>query len=787
MKLLFALLVTLVTYCVIALTPSSVEAQQAKLAPLPLEESLNALRFGFSPISVCPADQRWVVYQLRNVKRPESLVGRYGYSTGTGVPVSQTDGDIWITDIDSGVSKNLTEGKGSSWAAVWSPNGEYLAFYSDRSGQSSLWVWERLTGKLRQVSNVAPRPYIFSPYDLPIWTPDSKSILVKTFPEGTVFPLVSKRKTTEQPEQPSKTPKALDFTIFHSAADPKRAESPVQWATGGLSANDLSEAAADFSLIQIATGRVERIATGYTPAGYWMSPDGERIAFLNVTGKKDSWSLFDLVVVSLSDKRKQIIASGIQQTIFGLSVGWVPDSKRLVYLSMGDWFSIASAGGPPQKLTQTSDPTLAFALPQTDLWDASGESFYFVANNSVRKVSLSTNSTTEVAKLPQKRLLRIVAPRRGASSWSPKNGSLLIATRDEQNKQAGFYRVDLATGGATRLMEQRVDFGDFPTPQLEVAQNRDNILYIVEDAQHCKDIWLAKSDFSAPPRRVTNSNPLFDGYVLGESRLIEWHNADGVKLRGALLLPANYQAGTRYPLIVNVYGGDIMSNRINQFGFSWSPVLNMQLLATRGYAVLLPDTILRQGTPMADIAECVLPGVNKVIEMGIADPEKLGVMGSSYGGYSTLSLIVQTNRFKAAISDAGPASLIGAYSHLLRSGEAGYIGWAESGRGNMGGSLWKYRERFVENSPLFYLDRVQTPILILQGTEDEATPTFLADELFTSLQRLGKETTYVRYQGEGHTITSYTRAAQIDYLTRVFNWFDTWIKGPRPEPEISKQ
>ena len=783
MKLLFALFVT---YCVTALAPLSVEAQKAKLAPLPLEESVNALRFGFSPISVCPADQRWIVYQLRNVKRPESLVGRFGYSTSTGVPVSQTDGDIWITDIDSGVSKNLTEGKGSNWAAVWSPNGEYLAFYSDRSGQSNLWLWERLTGKLRQVANVVPRPYIFSPYDLPIWTPDSKNVLVKTFPEGTVFPLVPNRKASDVFEQTTKTPRAVDITVFHSAADPKRAEAPVQWATGALSANDLSEAAADFSLIQIATGKVERVATSYTPAGYWMSPDGEKIAFLNVNGKKDSWSLFDLVVVSLTDKRKQTVASGIQQTIFGLGVGWVPDSKRLVYLSTGDWFSVASTGGSPQKITSDSSPGLS--MPQTDVWDASGESFYFVTNNSVRKVSLSTNSSTEVAKLPQKRVLRIVAPRRSPGSWSPdKNGFLLIATRDEQTKQAGFYKIDLATGSVTRLMEQNVDFGDFPIPQIEVAQSRDNILYVVEDAQHCKDIWIAKPDFGAAPRRVTNSNPFFDGHVMGQSRLIEWYNADGAKLRGALLLPANYQTGTRYPLIVNVYGGEIMSNRVNQFGFSWSPVLNMQLLATRGYAVLLPDTILRPGTPMADIAECVLPGVNKVIEMGIADPEKLGVMGSSYGGYSTLALIVQTNRFKAAISDAGPANLIGAYSHLMRSGEAGYIGWAESGRGNMGGSLWKYRERFVENSPLFYLDRLQTPILILQGTEDEATPTFLADELFASLQRLGKETTYVRYHGEGHTLPYYTRAAQIDYLTRVFNWFDTWIKGPRIEPEISKQ
>src|SRR5437762_12672126 len=145
---------------------------------------------------------------------------------------------------------------------------------------------------------------------------------------------------------------------------------------------------------------------------------------------------------------------------------------------------------------------------------------------------------------------------------------------------------------------------------------------------------------------------------MGTARLIEWRSLDGENLQGALLLPAGYEEGKRYPLIVYVYGGATLSDHINHFGVDDGGPFNMQLFATRGYAVLLPDAPQRLSTPMVDIAKTVLPGVDKVIELGIADPERLGVWGHSYGAYSTLSLIVQTKRFKAALAADGTGNLL---------------------------------------------------------------------------------------------------------------------------------
>ena len=180
---------------------------------------------------------------------------------------------------------------------------------------------------------------------------------------------------------------------------------------------------------------------------------------------------------------------------------------------------------------------------------------------------------------------------------------------------------------------------------------------------------------------------------------------------------------------------------------------------------------------MRDLAKTVLPGVNKAIDLGIADPERLGIMGASYGGYSTLALITQTTRFKAAVMHAGFGNLISDYGEMMRDGSARSITLAENGQTRMGGTPWQYRDRFIENSPVFYLDRVQTPLLITHGSKDNAVPPFLGDEIFVGLRRLGKEVTYAKYEGEDHTLTNYPN--QVDYLNRVFSWFGDHLTPSR--------
>ena len=233
----------------------------------------------------------------------------------------------------------------------------------------------------------------------------------------------------------------------------------------------------------------------------------------------------------------------------------------------------------------------------------------------------------------------------------------------------------------------------------------------------------------------------------------------------------------RSPLIVKIYGGSEISNDLNRFGYAIAPFENLHIFSSRGYAILLADSKVNVGTPMVDLMKTAMPGINKVVELGVADPNRIGVTGHSYGGYSTLALIVQSPRFKAAIMRAGMGNLISGYGQLSPDGTNYGLAWSEGGQGRMGGRPWEFRERYLENSPIFYLHRVATPLLIVHGSEDDAVPSFLADEVFTGLRRLGKPVTYVRYEGEDHWEGGWSYANQIDVLQRMLAWFDRHLKG----------
>jgi dipeptidyl aminopeptidase/acylaminoacyl peptidase len=300
---------------------------------------------------------------------------------------------------------------------------------------------------------------------------------------------------------------------------------------------------------------------------------------------------------------------------------------------------------------------------------------------------------------------------------------------------------------------------------------------IAEDAQHCQDVWMTGAD-TFTLRRITNTNRQFDAVELGVSQLMSWRSLNGQELRGALLLPVGYKQGKRYPVIVYVYGGLRLSTQVNEW--MTSIVINPQLFATRGYAVLFPDTPLRVGTPMQDLASTVLPATLKLVDLGIADSERIGIMGHSYGGYSTLALVEQSRQFHAAVDIAGTTNLMNAYAKTGAGGST--IGWVEEGQGDMGGSLWHYRDRFIENSPLFYLDRIETPILLMHGASDTAVPPIESHIAFESLRRLGKEATYVEYAGEEHVPSQWSYANQVDYCKRILAWFEKYLKGNSVNP-----
>lgn len=773
-------------FCVLLLSISAF----AKLRPLDVRDALGTLSLAFrAPIGVSP-DGGWVAYTVEDDRKRESTGdARYLFYTRTGVYHEAVGCDIWLTNIKTGETRNLTEGRGTSWDPVWSPDGRYLAFYSDRSGVAHLWVWEQESDRFRQLSDAIVRP--FFNFQVVRWSPDSRHVLLKVLPEKMSVEQASDlgASVANEGDGGAKTNSRTTVSVYSSItaekgrfvdALPSVQSQPDAWANRYL---------ADLATIDVATGRVERVVTRVRALGYWISPDGKLLAYTSFKTVRPhtQQDIYELSIVALPDGRARVLVPDIEQE-YGVSVSWAPDSKSMAYttagpLASGDCFVVPLASGEPRNLTRSAHPSFGHNH-RAPLWDANGRNVYFISSESygrlgtgtVWKASVAEGTLSEVATIPGHVLLEIVAPAPGGRFWSPDGGrSLTVSARDEATKAVGFYRIDLATCAVTKLFEQAAFFGGDSIFTTDVPRDGQTVAYTSEDASHPTDIWIAGPNFD-DRRRLTTINPQLTNNSFGSSMLISWHSIDGQVLQGALLLPADYKPGTRYPLVVNIYGGAYESRLLNRFGLSGTGVDNMQILATRGYAVLLPDTPLHQETPMQDILKTVMPGVDTVVSLGIADPDRLGVMGHSYGGYSTLALIVQTTRFRAAISSAGISDLVSDYGYMDKTGADSSVGWAETGQGRMGGTPWQYRARYIENSPVFYLDRVETPVLLVHGELDRSVPCQQAEEVFIGLRRLGKEVVYAKYAGEEHWPGTWSPANISDYWNRVIDWFDRHLQ-----------
>jgi ELWxxDGT repeat protein len=754
--------------------PRAARAQETK--PLAIADALRTKEFGpLMPIAWSP-DGRQLAYTVQDNGRARAFDLRT--RDRTGVPAGAVGTDIWIQNTESGVIRNLTEGQGDNWLPVWSADGDYLAFLSTRGGgeQARLWVWDAARDQLRQVSDANVRANQIA------WTRDSRDLVVTTLPDGlSPEAFLQKVSSTKDSDKGAEGAESGPTAVLYRADGPSNASAKSS-RSGPF---NLDRELRDLVSIDVRTGEVSTLVHSTRITTYLLSPDGSHIAYTIPARFEKPGSqqiLFDLATVGVRGDESRIIVSRIPLAINGDRFRWSPDSLRIAYResgprTAGDCYVVAITGTGPENVTRLS-PTKdnESSASVEPLWDGKGKAIFFIHRGALWRSAVGGGKAARVAEIASREIQEMIA-RSGNLLWTVDDGaSAVVVTHDDSGKQDGFYKIDLLSGESTRLLENGQCYTCARTSwKFSVTEDGRRVVYFQQDAEHGSDLWASDGGFEKP-RRLTDLNPQFDKYEMGTARLVRWLSDDGQLLQGALLLPSGFKEGTRYPLVVWVYGGLLQSNNFDQFGLAATGVFNMQLLATRGYAILLPDIPLGVGSPMRDMAKAVLPGVNKVIDMGIADPARLGVMGHSFGGYSTLSLIVETTRFKAAIAASGFADLIGNYGAMRRDGTAFGISIEEQGPGSLGGPPWEVRDRYIANSPVFYFDRIETPLLIVQGTEDTVVASFLGDEVFVDLRRLGKQVEYVRYEGEGHSPLNWKYTNQVDFCNRVIAWFDVHLK-----------
>ncbi|RKZ15497.1 S9 family peptidase, partial [bacterium] len=520
----------------------------------------------------------------------------------------------------------------------------------------------------------------------------------------------------------------------------------------------------------------EELAEVFVPESGSIALAEDRRAYL----KEMTWDGWyeDVWTVDLADGSRTKVAARVQGT-----VSRSPQGGFVVWYADGDFHLHDTASGQQSNLTSALG--VPFANEDHDYPRAAPG--YGVAGwlrddsavllNDKYDIWLVPTQGGEAINLTQgsgrtdRRTYRIVDLDDGPEGLDPQAG-LLLTGFDELAKNSSIWTVDLAG----EKLERRREDERFYNIRAK-ARNAARYLYSEEAYDVFNDLWVADAAFKRP-KRLTDLNPQLEDFDLGQTGLVEWQSEDGTPLQGILIKPAGYEEGKRYPVLVYYYR--FFTPRLHRFN---DPVINHRpsfyAWAGDGYAVFLPDIRFQVGRPGQSAAKSLLPGIQKIVEMGVADPDAIALHGHSWSGYQTAQIITATDIFACAVAGAPVSNMTSAYGGVRYGTGLSRQFQYEKSQSRIGATLWERRDLYIENSPLFFADRINTPLLIQFGDDDGAVPWTQGIELYMAMRRLGKPCVFLQYHGEPHHLKKYPN--KLDYTLRMKAFVDHFCKGaPAP-------
>jgi acetyl esterase/lipase len=349
---------------------------------------------------------------------------------------------------------------------------------------------------------------------------------------------------------------------------------------------------------------------------------------------------------------------------------------------------------------------------------------------------------------------------------------LYVGMFGEWTKKDGLGRIDPGKMEVYVLLTGDCVFG-----QPMKARDADVFAYTRQTETQAPDYLLTDATFK-DSKKVTDSNPQQKDYLWSAgAKLIDYTGTAGKKLQGVLHLPADYQPGQRYPTIVYIY--EKLSQGMHRYNSpSYRGGFNQSIYTSNGYAVLTPDITYRVNDPGKSSMECILPALDAAIATGIVDPGRVALHGHSWGGYQTAFAVTQTTRFKCAIAGAPLTDLVSMYSSVYWNTGSANQPIFESSQGRFTGGYWEQQEAYIRNSPVFFAQNVQTPLLILHNDKDGAVDFTQGIEYYNTLRRLQKPVVMLQYKGENHGLAKPEN--QKDYASRMREFLDHHLLGKDP-------
>ncbi len=742
--------------------------------------------------------------------------------------------DIWVLPADGGPARNITRGAkdGSGyWNPVWSPDGRRLAVLSTAGGDNvRAYVWDRPSEQVRRLSDrgvdlLAGTDATGTGTFCPVQWVDERRLLAIVLPTGEQPLGFRQRRQTQRiaaeawkkaargreptssvleggvPPGPDRASQLLLVDVVtnrvqvlaqggirHVLLSPDRRHAaviaqarPPLPAAGQLRADQWT-APSRLGVVSLRDGSTIRWVEGlYNPVvdfgthPHRWSPRGSALAVL-AAERAELGSARAVFVVSPQDLTVRRAAGNLAAS----AVCWGDGEQLLVRArtpgqgERSDWWSVGSAPAEPRNLTAALPVVPAQLVRMRRSNEVIG-----LADGKLWTFDLTTGRHQPLVEAGTS-VSAIVWPAAEDIATSSLS-SMIVRVREADDEF--LLRVDLST--------LRAEVSKFVQPAKSSTlagyhPERNLAVFAAPQDPNGSFLWTRTAKRPDFAQRIA-LNLQLAGIEGGEPMLIDYRTTDGQELKGLLLLPAGYQRGKRYPLVTWVYPGTIIRDIASERNWTTKNRAhqdNLHVLAGYGYAVLVPSmpgSRMREELPIG-----VLPGVDRVVELGIADGDRVAVAGQSGGGFATYSLITQTNRFKAAVAISGPANNLTSYASF--SGEMRYsddvdeiVGGASEGR--YGVPPWKDTDRYVRNSPITFIDRVETPLLIVHGDIDYV-PIQHAEEVFSSLTRLGKRVRFVRYWGESHGPAD-SPANLRDRWQQMLRWLDTYLRDvalARPNP-----
>ncbi len=758
-------------------TPMRPRAEPA--GAMPFELAFDTREFLWSSALSVSGDGRRVAYTIR---RPPGTVNLSTRFQPNGTPSSVVGGRIHVTDRKSptGRTAEICPG-GSCWGPVLSPNGDLLAFYSDKDGPPQLWIYDLASERVRKAARTRIKAKLWTG-DEAQWSPDGRTVYVPTAPD------TGDAAWLPEPEVPATAaPKpnaeAPAVSVLRGGSEEVKSTKPGESTPRQTFYHRENNAA--LTAVDVRTGATRLLVPATAtprPSVLRLSASGTWVSYLSVFkdhGVTNQVSSIDLAVVPAAGGTPRVVVADLPllNDYHGRNYAWSPTDDALVYLKDGQLWHVAlgpEGPGAPRRLGESLG-----GLAPTHHWFTRDGKAVVVGTDPIDDKGYGDPRPRGLAVVPVDGAppTRIVVdsawtidelvradPR---TLWQPDGGSVTTLLTEVATGERAVVRFDLRSGRPTILWKGRARLAT-----VTGDATHQSVYALYQDIGTPPNVYAFPADF-ARRERVSHADDRLDAVAAPSAEVFETsipgYNGSIVKARTAVLLPPGTKRGDRLPAVVLMYPGGDRSRQAEVFGGGGDLTIPTLLFTSRGYAVVLASLPLgpnrEAGNPLNEMIDQLLPQVYRAADLGYVDVNRLAIAGQSFGGYGTGAIVSGTNLFRAAVAVSGIYDLAGTYGYLDESGGSFWIGWSEGGQARMGTHPWANVTRYLENSPYYRADRIRTPLLLIHGDKDNAYHD--AQKLFTALRRLDRPVQLATYAGMGHVIYEWTRPNAVDAARRI--------------------